>query len=118
MMMFEKDDASSLSHDGIKSLLAYGSQVTTEQLHTKDERKQEILKPLFKKKKRMKIEVPEILKIPPSFETGESRIPSVFSCKCVLCLLLILPFVFLLDKALHTKAGRVVTHRGVPMELG
>lgn len=52
MMMFEKDDASSLSHDGIKSLLAYGSQVTTEQLHTKDERKQEILKPLFKKKKK------------------------------------------------------------------
>lgn len=29
------------------------------------------------------------------------------------------PFVcFLLDMALHTKAGNVVTHRGLPMELG
>lgn len=35
-----------------------------------------------------------------------------FHVSVFLCLLFIRPFVFLLDEALHTKAGRVGTHSG------
>lgn len=55
---------------------------------------------------------------------GPLKVESHVSPQCfhvsVFCVffLLIPPFVFLLDEAVHTKAGRVVTHRGVPMELG
>lgn len=58
---------------------------------------------------------------PSLLECGGSRKPLDVGVPSALMSLCSAPFVkptvvFLLDQALHTKAERLVTHRGVPME--
>lgn len=72
-------------HNDSKLSLTYESQVMTEQVHTKDERKQEILKPLLNKG--MRIEGPEILKKPVLWNWRGTYIRQCFhvSVFCVFC---------------------------------